>query len=162
MSLMNILWEIMKLAMEKWNFVKLKLGVSKSLECRILHQIPPAVRAPRVARCATRFASRTPLHRFLPTGMPYAFRELSDWIRERSNWIAEHSNWIRELSNWIRELFYSITEISNSIRGLSIYVQLESAIIHLKRSVIELESSLIQLMSSLIRQTRLQYGKMME
>ena len=68
---------------EKWNFFKLKLGVSKLLECKILHQIPqsfwgswaaprpPAVRAPRVARCATRFASRTPLHSFLPTGMNF-------------------------------------------------------------------------------------------
>ena len=25
---------------EQWNFFKLKLGVSKLLECRILHQIP--------------------------------------------------------------------------------------------------------------------------
>ena len=32
---------------------------------------PPAVTAPRNARCATHFASRTPLHSFLPTGMTY-------------------------------------------------------------------------------------------
>ena len=40
MSLINISWEIMNKAMQKWNFFKLKLGVSKLLECRILHQIP--------------------------------------------------------------------------------------------------------------------------
>ena len=29
MSVMNILWELMKRAMKRWNFFKLKLGVSK-------------------------------------------------------------------------------------------------------------------------------------
>ena len=55
-------------------FFKLKLGVSKLLECRILHQIPQSFWGPSAAPRppaveVTRFASRTPLHSFLPTGM---------------------------------------------------------------------------------------------
>ena len=40
---------------------------------------PPTVRAPRIARCATRFASRTPLHSFLPTGMRWTYQNTTKY-----------------------------------------------------------------------------------
>ena len=44
---------------------------------------------------------------------PYAFGELSNWIKYLSNWIRELSNWTRQLTNLIREFFNTFRELSH-------------------------------------------------